>query len=145
MVLLPMDFELIDISGDAGIAASGRSWAEAFSRTAMGMYSLITSPEGIEKQQEKIFELESESLGTLLVNFLNELVFLFDTYGFIGRRVEVTGLSLSSPFKLRATVHGEVFDASRHERRLLIKAATYHKLLLKESNGTWKAEVIFDI
>ena len=40
---------------------------------------------------------------------------------------------------------GEEFDGGRHNRGLLIKAATYHNLCLKQSKVGWEAEVVFDI
>ncbi|MFA5353466.1 MAG: archease [Thermodesulfovibrionales bacterium] len=145
MVLLAMNFEVLDISGDAGIRSFGKSWAEAFSNAGIGMYSLITSSEGVMEKEVRVVELENDTLDGLLVSFLNELVFHFDSYGFIGRSIEVTPLSLATPFRIWARLHGEEFDPSRHDRRLLIKAATYHRLLLEEHEGCWKAEVIFDI
>jgi SHS2 domain-containing protein len=46
---------------------------------------------------------------------------------------------------LKATISGEDFDSERHESKLLIKAATYHKLRIEKTDDTWEAEVIFDI
>ncbi len=48
-------------------------------------------------------------------------------------------------YKLKAAVSGEEFDTERHERKLLIKAATYHKLKIERINGMWEVDVIFDI
>jgi SHS2 domain-containing protein len=60
----------------------------------------------------------------------------------VGKRICVTELTGS---RCSATVFGEEFDPVRHERRLLIKAATYHRILLQERDDHWEAEVIFDI
>jgi SHS2 domain-containing protein len=46
---------------------------------------------------------------------------------------------------LAARLDGEEFNPERHERNLLIKAATYHQLSITQANGLWRAEVIFDI
>jgi SHS2 domain-containing protein len=42
-------------------------------------------------------------------------------------------------------VAGEEFDAGRHEGKLLIKAATYHKLRIEKIDDLWEIDVIFDI
>jgi len=47
--------------------------------------------------------------------------------------------------KLTAIVAGEDFDAERHQRRLLVKAATYHKLRIEKTDDTWQMDIIFDI
>ena len=135
-------FELIDISGDAGIRAFGSDLSELFANAAKGMYSLITDSECITPQKSLEIKTESNSHEGLLVSWLNELVFHFDTYGFIGKEVHIHELHDTL---IRATVTGEDFDPEKHGRGLLIKAATYHKLRIERKEDHWEADVIFDI
>lgn len=137
-----MRFEVLDISGDVGIRAFGRSLEELFINSASGMYNLITNTEKVERKRNIDIQLQSHSLDGLLVSWLNELIFQFDTYGFIGRDVKIKELS---EYKLKASLSGEDFDETRHEKRLLVKAATYHQLRIEKVGGEWKAEIIFDI
>ncbi len=137
-----MQFEIIDISGDVGIKAYGNSISEAYANAGMGMYSLITDLGGVDERETVTFEVSGGSAEGLLVAYLNELIFRFDTYGFIGRRVEVPDISDRS---IRVIVHGDEFDPERHERRLLIKAATYHNIKVRHDDGAWEVEVVFDI
>lgn len=137
-----MAFEYMDISGDAGVRATGATLGEAFASAAMGMYGLITDLEKVREEKSVSVRAESGSIGELLVGFLNELVFRFDARGFIGRRVEVKSLGDKS---VEATVTGEDFDPARHRARALVKAATYHGLRVEEADGGWLVEVIFDI
>ena len=135
-------FEVMDISGDAGIKAYGQTLNDAFTNAAMGMYSLITDPETIREEREITIELKSHSPEGLLVSWLNELIFHFDTYGFIGKAIHIETLDATA---LTAHISGEEFDPERHERRLLIKAATYHQLSIVPKEGGWELQVIFDI
>lgn len=135
-------FEVVDISGDAGIRAYGATLEDVFTNAAMGMYSLITDPEGIREIKETEVVAESRSLEELLVSWLNELIFHFDTYGFLGRKIRIETLE---NHKIVAKVSGENFDPERHERGLLVKAATYHQLSMEKKEGHWVAHVIFDI
>lgn len=135
-------FEVVDISGDAGIRAYGETLEDVFINAAMGMYSLITDLGGIEERREIDVAAGSPSLEGLLVSWLNELVFLFDAHGFMGRKIRIETLE---NHRIVARVYGEDFDPERHERRLLIKAATYHKLSVAKKEGHWVAHVIFDI
>ncbi len=135
-------FEVIDISGDAGIRAYGGTLQDLFVNAAMGMYSLITDPSAIREERHMALDIESHSLEGLLVSWLNELIFHFDTYGFLGKTIRIATLRNNT---ISARVSGEEFDPGRHERRLLVKAATYHQLSIEKKEGQWVADIIFDI
>lgn len=147
-------FAIFDISGDVGITAFGKTMEEVFIHAATGMYSLITNIDAIGEQRSIDISVESGSLEGLLVSWLNELIFHFDTYGFIGKTIVVTEIpsALSSHpggegevCHLKAVVTGEEFDPERHEGKLLIKAATYHRLKIEKKDDIWEVTVIFDI
>jgi SHS2 domain-containing protein len=149
-------FKVLDVSGDIGIEAHGTTVTEAFVNAAAGMYSLITNLEAVREKKTVTVTAESPSLDGLLVSWLNELIFHFDTYGFIGKRITVDEFtpSLALPpegrggeeaCRIRATVSGEEFDPGRHEGKLLIKAATYHRLKVEKKDDRWEIDVIFDI
>jgi SHS2 domain-containing protein len=135
-------FELIDISGDAGIRAFGSDLSEVFVKVAEGMYSLITDPGGVVPRKSIEIKAEGASLEGLLVSWLNELIFQFDTYGFIGRDIHIHKLNNTL---IMSTIDGEDFVPEKHGRGLLIKAATYHKLKIERKEDHWEADVIFDI
>jgi SHS2 domain-containing protein len=135
-------YEYLDISGDAGLRLSGSTLEEVFKEAAVGMYSLITDIDAVREEKEIRIETESHSPEGLLVSWLNELIFQFDTYGFVGRRVDIEELG---DRRIAARIAGEEFDPARHERRLLLKAATYHNMRLERRDGGWQVEVIFDI
>lgn len=145
-------FRVLDISGDIGLKAFGESINEAFKNAAIGMYSLITNLDTIKEKKPIDVLVESQSPDGLLVSWLNELIFHFDAYGFIGKKITITELiptaeQLTSlhACKLKASVFGEDFDPERHESKLLIKAATYHKLRIEKIGNIWEIDVIFDI
>jgi len=139
-------FEILDISGDVGIKAYGKSLEEVFTNAAIGMYSLITDMKDVNEKQEMKIDVSSESIEGLLVNYLNDLIFQFDAYGFVGRRIEIVDCELrTANYKLKAKIYGEEFDPERHERKLLLKAATYHMLRIEKIGDTWEIDVIFDI
>ncbi|RMG03562.1 MAG: archease [Nitrospirae bacterium] len=136
------EFEILDISGDVGIRVSGKSLEEIFKRSALGLYSLITETGSVNPSESIDVKVYSESLEGLVVGWLNELIFQFDANGFIGKELDIETLNEN---RVEAVVRGEKFDPDRHERGLLLKAATYHNLTLEKKNGLWNLEVIFDI
>lgn len=74
---------------------------------------------------------------TLLAEWLNELVFLAETEGFVPERVERLRLSED---ELEATVSGR-----RASPPPLVKAVTYHRLEMRRNDGAWRATVVFDV
>lgn len=137
-----MGYEHLDVSGDAGVRATGKTLEEAFASAALGMYSLVTDLRSVREEKSIRVEVKSYSREELLVGWLNELVFQFDTYGFVGKRVQIKSLEED---RIVATVTGEEFDPQRHAGNLLIKAATYHGLRFERRDGEWLLEVLFDI
>lgn len=137
-----MNFEIIDISGDIGLRAYGSSLSEAFVNAGLGMYSLITDIGNIGCKRDLVFKISSESLEGLLVNYLNELIFHFDAYGFVGCRIEIAEISDTC---IKAKVFGDDFNPNIHSKGLLIKAATYHNLNIQKTGDVFSLDVIFDI
>jgi SHS2 domain-containing protein len=149
-------FEFIDISGDAGIRVFGNNLTEIFSNAAIALYTLITDISHVDTKKNITVSVESPSSEGLLVSWLNELIFHFDTYGFIGK--DITDITLTPSeqkmdnerastkgHKLSATVAGEDFNRNKHEGKLLLKAATYHNLKIEKIGNLWEADIIFDI
>jgi SHS2 domain-containing protein len=135
------DIEQIDISGDVGLRIRGKSIEELFENAAVGMVSLITDPSKIKETEQREISLKVDNYESALVQWLNELVFLFDAYGFTGR---VFCVSFQGE-TFRATVSGGIFDPGRDGQKLLLKAATYHNLSVRKTDSLWEATVIFDI
>jgi SHS2 domain-containing protein len=141
-----MRFEVLDISGDVGIRAYGKSSTDVLINAAIGMYSLITDLSKVYEKDAKSITVKADTFEGLIVRYLNELIFYFDTYGFIGKRIDVNSLNEEvGDFNVVTTVYGEEFDPERHERRLLIKAATYHNIKVEKINDELRIDVIFDI
>ncbi len=134
-------YEPIDISGDAGLRIFGESLEDLFENAAIGMYELITDTSQVEGIDKRVIVFDAEGYEGMLIKWLNELIFLFDTYNFVGKKYDIC----ISEGIFSAEVRGGYFDPKANEQRLLIKAATYHRLSLKKNNSKWEAEVVFDI
>jgi SHS2 domain-containing protein len=77
----------------------------------------------------------------LLVVFLNELLYLWDTEKFIPRTCSVW----QDGGKLEADITGETFDAGRHSIYKEVKAVTYHKFTVQQEDCHLIATVFLDI
>ena len=136
-------YEIIEHTADIGIRASGRSPEELFSRMAEGMFSLIVPPEQIRAVETRRIRVQADGWETLLVAWLRELLYRFDTEHFLGKEFQISRLS---PVLLEAAVSGEKLDPGRHPLGREVKAVTYCDLSVQQTaSGVWTAQVIFDI
>ncbi len=133
-------FELIDHTADTGLVASGKSLAEAFANAAYGMFSIMAEVESVTEAESRHVEVTADDIEMLLVEWLNELTYIFDAERLIFRRCEVQELQDQ---KLVAICYGEKYDRSRHGAKLGIKAATYHMLNVDRVNN--RVRVVFDV
>lgn len=115
----------IEAASEEGVFADA---ALAFAELAGGV--------GAEPATREV-RLEAADRATLLVDWLSELVFLADTDGFVADRVVELELGEGS---LRATLAGRVGTP-----RQLVKAATYHDLVLDRRGDGWFARVVLDV
>ena len=86
--------------------------------------------------------MSATSLDSLLVTWLNELLFLFETENLLLKRFQINSMSNQN---LQATVEGEFLDPLRHDIKTGIKAATYHQIYVKKRLGIWECQVFLDL
>jgi SHS2 domain-containing protein len=135
-------FEIIDHTADVGIIAYGANIKGLFSNAALALFSLITELESVEEKLHLDLEVISEGRDSLLVEWLNELIYLFDAKHILFNRFDIESLTHN---QLKATCYGEDFDPMKHKIKVGVKAATYHMLKLDKNSDGYKAQVIFDI
>ncbi len=134
-------FEIVDHTADVGIIAYGASMSQAFANAARAMFSLITELDDVEEVLHHDIELAAPDQESLLVEWLNELIYLFDVDNIIFKRFDITQLNNT---QLKARSYGEKVDSSRHKLKTGVKAATYHMLKVDKDGGC-KVQVLFDI
>jgi SHS2 domain-containing protein len=135
------DFEILDHTADVGIIAYGADLSQAFANAARGLFSLITELGDVEEVTRWDIELTASDEESLLVDWLNELVYRFDTEGIIFKRFDIIQLDNTH---LKARGYGEKVDSSRHKLKIGVKAATYHMLKVDRNDG-FRVQVLFDI
>jgi SHS2 domain-containing protein len=135
-------FDVIEHTADTGIVAYGADPKEAFANAAYGMFSLMADLEGVEEEVCRQIEVEAADRESLVVSWLNELLYLLDVERIVFKRFNITELSDTS---LKAESWGEKLDTARHNLRSGIKAATYHMLRVAKEDGHTSIRVIFDV
>ena len=127
------DFEILEHTADTGFRVWGASEEELFANAAMALASIVMDVAHAEPRQQYEAHFEGADVEARLVNWLNEVLWLMD-----GKRV--------APARTEAgAIWGEPRDDRKHRPRLVVKAATYHQLCVREENGRWEARVFLDI
>ncbi len=134
-------FEVIDHTADIGIIAYGSDLKESFTNAALALFSLIAELEDVSYSFRRELEVKAEDEESLLVHWLNELIYLFDVEYIIFKKFEITDLTQT---QLRAICYGERVDPLKHKLKTGVKAATYHMLKV-DRGGDYRVQVILDI
>ena len=132
----------IDHTADVGIRVSAPSAAEAFVAAAEGMVDIMVDRTEVAERETWSIELEATAWDDLLVAWLEELLYRYETERLIPKRIELGRLS---PDRLAGELHGEHLDPQRHDTGVQIKAVTYHQLRAEETEAGFEIQVIFDI
>lgn len=140
-----MTYEFFDHTGDIGVALSGRTLDELFASAAVAFSDTITPLTGIDPRRPEELDVAAPELDLLMVDFLSELLYRFDTRSWLTREAQVEVRERDGGWALQGTLIGERHDPSRHPIRILIKAVTYHGLRVVKAEDTWRANVVFDI
>jgi len=135
------EFEIVDHTADVGIRAYGASINQAFANAAKALFSLITELDNVDEVLHRDIELVAPDQESLLVEWLNELIYLFDAENIIFKRFDITRLNST---RLKARGYGEKVNISKHKLKIGVKAATYHMLKVDKTNG-YQVQVLFDI
>ena len=133
-------FEFIEHTADIGFRAYGSTLAEAYANAGYALFSIITNPRAVREVESRRLHLQEDNPEALLFEWLNSLIYLFDTETILFKRFEIDHFEDG---KLSATCYGEKYDPSRHQLKIEVKSATYYMLKVdKERNYV---QIIVDI
>ena len=138
-----MPYTLLEHTADIGIVVDEDSQKEAFATAATAMFDIIIDG-NIVPEEEKHISLSARDTGRLLVDFLSELLFLFDVEGYMVSQAVISidqRENNEKEYLLDAKLLGETFQPSRHVKETEIKAVTYHMLEAEKGH----LRVLFDI
>ena len=139
-----VEYEYFDHTADIGLKAYGDSLASMFENAAKGMFSIMfeTISEVDPAKVLKVELKEEENQEQLLIDWLNELLFLLETEDLVLSRFNVTDIG---PKGLKAEVSGSPFDPQVHRYKTEVKSATYHMLEIGRENDKYFGRILFDI
>ncbi|HSE63509.1 MAG TPA: archease [Thermoanaerobaculia bacterium] len=141
-----MAWEHFEHAADVGVRGRGDTPARAFGEAARALFSLLSADlDRIRPSVEERVECDAANLEELLVAYLNELLFLFDSRRVVFGSFEVAIEERSGRVKLTGMARGEPFDPERHEFTVLPKGATFTALEVARRDGEWIAQCVVDV
>jgi SHS2 domain-containing protein len=132
-------FEILEHRADLKIRVFGKTKEELFESAMIGMFKAANYQKEIKNQKSKIkIKIKSIDLPYLLVDFLNEVLYLVETKKLVFEEIEfkkfneseIEAILVGRPLK-RMGVH--------------IKGVTYHDLDIHQEKGKWQATILFDV
>jgi SHS2 domain-containing protein len=135
-------YEVFEHTADIGLHAYGETLPALFVNAARGMESLLVPPEQVRVVTSREIAVKGHDPISLLIAWLNELIFLFDSEYLLFRDFEIATLTDTV---LIGIARGEPYDSQRHELSSAIKAATWHEAAVTQDDEGHQARIIFDL
>ncbi|RME52330.1 archease [Candidatus Woesearchaeota archaeon] len=136
-------YEFLDHTADVKFRAYGKTLEEAFANAAKALFSVITDINNVKPKYIKRVGVKSTRLRSLLYDFLEELVTLQDTEGFLLHDVESLHID-KDHLHLSAALAGDTYQG-QYDIACHIKAVTYSDMEIKKEGNTWVVQVVPDI
>ena len=147
-------YEFFDVTADIGFWAYGKTLDESFENAALAMFNVITKTEEVSGKESRKINIESEDLISLLYDFLEELLFIYEVdlllfFKFFVKiekvkKVKKEKVNDNEIYKLEAIATGEEIDWNKHYRGSEVKAITFHMMDVF-CGDIYKVRVILDL
>lgn len=132
-----MSWELIDHTGDLGVAARAPTLEALFADCARAMFSILAEAPAPAPAATDSFPVAGADPAEELREFLGELLYRFSA----DHRLYVA----FRPGAGAIDADWEPYDETRHPLRTELKAVTWHQLEAVRDGDGWRGRVIFDV
>lgn len=130
-------YEEIDHTADWAFRAYGSTLPQLFENAAYAIFALEGALD-VQPTLTRDLHVAGIDREALLVNWLNELLFLQETKRETFQKFHVTEYADT---ELKATVHGAPAGAVTK----FIKAVTFHDLKIEQTGKGWQATIVVDV
>jgi SHS2 domain-containing protein len=133
-------YDQIDHTADLAARIYGKDIPELFENAAFAMFDMMADTEGVDLSEATQVEVEAPDLESLLVAWLNELLFILEDRKLLPVVFKVIFLGDG---KLVAEVKGQKAEKDRVHTE--IKAATYHDIAIEKTSKGCEVTIVFDV
>ena len=135
-------YEEVPHTADLAAKIYGKDLEELFANAAYAMFSMIADVEGVELAETVKIGVEAPDTESLLVVWLNELL-----YAAFSKKMIFCDFKFNilEEERLVAEVKGQKIEKNSEKIYKEIKAATYHDLKIKKTGKGYEVTVVFDV
>ncbi len=139
-------YKYLDHTADIKFQAYGKTREEVFENAALAMFNVIIDTERVSGDATKEIFLKSSDLESLLVDWLSELLYLFEVDEIVFREFRVEKIrEEKGEYSITAQALGKKYYLENLPFKTEIKAVTYNQLEITKGADGWKAQVVVDI
>jgi SHS2 domain-containing protein len=136
------NYRLTKHQSEIAVRVLGNSQANLFANSALALFDVMTDVRMIEVKERLPLEVEGADRDDLMVNWMRELLYLYQGSGYLLREFQVREVKDTI---VRAEVCGEKIDPDRHEIIQEIASVASHKSRMEKTGNQWTAHLIFKI
>ena len=133
---------MLNHTADFGILVRGKDIKNVFKKAAFVMMHIMVDGKTTERSKETKLSIDGKDLPELMVNWLGEILYLFNGEKEVVNDIQIDAISRSH---LDATLKISPFEPDLHEILREIKAVTYHQIEVAKKNDCWETKIIFDM
>ena len=135
-------YRLTTRQSELAVKVTGGSQADLFANSAFALFDVMLDVEKIEIKEHLPLEVEGADRDDLLVNWMRELLYLYQGSGYLLKEFLIREVKDTS---VKAEVCGEKIDPDRHEIKQEIAAVAYHQSRMTKTGNQWTAQLIFEV
>ena len=135
-------YECIDHTADLAIVVHAASLKQLFEEAGRALFDLLIRTRGVRASHSIICTVEGADKEDLMVNWLRELLYLFNGEEKAVSSIEILDLT---PSRVEARLDWIPVDFTQDEVMTEIKAVTYHQIRVEKTDRDYEAQVVFDV
>ena len=140
------EYNFFDHTADIAVDVEADTLDELFIASASAWRDCISDDRKSFQSQERSLILSENSLEILLVTFLSELNYLYQSESWMMDSIQCIEINKEGDiWKLSIKILGGNFNRNDMKLKSEIKAITYHQMEIKEENGKFTTRIVFDI
>ncbi len=148
---LPVPFEELDHTGDAGVRVRGRTAEEALARLVLAFADLVTLGVPAQSVSTRTIEVEPADRAAQAVDVLRELLFQLESHRLVPQACRVERFEPETG--ARVVVELGRYEPDLHGEGLVLKAVTWHEARFEHDESAagesraepWWAQIVFDV
>lgn len=133
-----MKYRELEHTADLAILVFGKDLPQLFANAAYGLFDIMADLSKPLSGAKRLIRLRAPDVESLMVDWLNELIYLHDQEGEIYNGFDIVFPAMG---EMKASVEGGKGAGSK----LNVKAATFNDLEIREVAEGFEARLVFDV